>query len=305
MKRRGATALRGVLALDKPTGMTSHDVVGRIRRATGEGRVGHAGTLDPAATGLLVVLVGPFTRLEPYLSSAEKSYEARISFGDETDTDDAEGSTIRTAPVPDTCRDEVHARSVLAGLIGRSLQKPPAFSALKVAGRTAHEAARAGQPLDLAPRPVEVFEARLISIDPDTGTWDVFFRVSKGTYVRALARDLGRACGTAAHLSALRRTASGPLSLADAHSLPSAEAEAAEGRIEAFFADPLRALGLPVVEMPPGATRTGSALPLPGDLALPDGANVAIVEDGRLAGVYRTEADCLVPSMVLPTVDAA
>lgn len=304
MSRRGATGLRGILLLDKPAGMTSHDVVARVRRATGEGRIGHAGTLDPAATGLLVVLVGPYTRLEPYLSAAVKRYDACVSFGAETDTDDAEGETLRSAAVPPDCLDEESARLVLSGLVGASLQTPPAFSAIKVGGRVSHRAARAGKPLHLEPRAIEVFEARLIDIDATEAAWHVAFTVSKGTYVRALARDIGRACGSAAHLSALRRTASGGLQLEDAHTLEEVEAASAGGRLDLLFTDPLCALGLPVAEGDARAVATGSAVPRPADLNACEGARVSVTAEGRLAGVYVVAGDRLVPAAVLPKGEA-
>jgi tRNA pseudouridine55 synthase len=305
VSRRGATALRGVLAVDKPAGMTSHDVVSRVRRATGEGRVGHAGTLDPAATGLLVVLIGPYTRLEPYLTCADKSYEARIAWGAETDTDDAEGTVVRACDTPADLFDEQTASGALAGLMGRQLQTPPAFSALKVAGRVAHRAARAGAPLELQPREIEVFEARLISTDATDGTWDVFFRVSKGTYVRALARDLGRTLGTAAHLAGLRRTASGALSLADAHTLEDVEAATAAGRLADLLTDPLGALGLPTLEAGAGATRTGAALARGEAPSVLEGAFVAVTEDGRLAAIYAAAGCAFLPMVVIPDEGAA
>ncbi|HEY5506633.1 MAG TPA: tRNA pseudouridine(55) synthase TruB, partial [Coriobacteriia bacterium] len=219
MSRRGATSLVGILPLDKPAGLTSHDVVARVRRSTGEGRVGHAGTLDPMATGLLVVLIGAYARLAPYLTSASKCYEATIAFGAETDTDDAEGAVTRRAAVPAELLDPGHARVVLSGFLGSSMQTPPAYSAIKVGGRTAHREARAGSAMELEPRPVEVLAAELLATDADAASWNVAFDVSKGTYIRALARDIGRACGSAAHLSALRRTTSGRLTLADSHTL--------------------------------------------------------------------------------------
>lgn len=302
MSKRGATALRGILAVDKPTGLTSHDVVARVRRSTGEGRVGHAGTLDPAATGLLVVLIGPYTRLEPYLSRAEKTYTARITFGVETDTDDADGTSVRTAPVPDWCFDAERTREILAGFVGASLQAPPAFSAIKVAGRVAHRAARAGTPVDLAKRPIEVYEADLLATDAQTLSWDVSFRVSKGTYIRSLARDIGRACDSAAHLSALRRTTSGTLTLHDAYTLERLEEGLENGNLASYLVDPFRALGLPVVEVDVGATGTGAPLSLS---TLPQAADldtVAVAEAGRLAGVYRVEGDLLVPAVVVPEV---
>jgi len=305
VSRRGATAIRGVLPIDKPAGMTSHDVVARIRRATGEGRVGHAGTLDPAATGLLVVLLGPYTRLEPYLSSATKAYDARISFGVETDTDDAEGTAVRSAPVREGCLDPDRASEVLSSLVGPSLQTPPAFSAIKVGGKIAHRAARAGAPLLVEPREIEVFEARLQSLDRGAKTWDVSFRVSKGTYIRALARDLGRACNSAAHLSALRRTASGNIALADATALDEAVAAIGQGGLQRLLLDPFRALGLAVLESGVGATRAGAVLPRPADLELSPGQVLAISEAGTLTALYRVDGDFLAPAVVLPEVTAA
>ncbi|HEX9093734.1 MAG TPA: tRNA pseudouridine(55) synthase TruB, partial [Coriobacteriia bacterium] len=263
--RRGATGLAGVLPVDKPAGMTSHDVVAAIRRATGEGRVGHAGTLDPLATGLLVVLVGPYTRLEPYLSGATKTYEARIAFGSETDTDDAEGATVSIEPVPDELFDAHRAQSALDAFLGEGMQTPPTYSAIKVDGRVAHRAARSGEALALQPRAVSVEVAELWAMDARARTWDVLFSVSKGTYVRALARDIGRACGTAAHLTALRRTESGFLHIDQAHALERVLDASVSGTLPELFADPAASLGLPVVEGDPVALAAGS--PMPGGLA--------------------------------------
>lgn len=303
-RRRGSTDLTGILLVDKPAGVTSHDVVATVRRATGEGRVGHAGTLDPLATGLLVVLVGRFTRLEPYLSGATKSYDARISFGTETDTDDADGAVLHVADVPAGTFDALAAQSHLAALLGPSLQTPPAYSAIKLDGRTAHRAARAGAPLSLPARPIEVFDAHLTGVDPVARTWDVSVRVSKGTYVRALARDLGRACGTAAHLSALRRTASGLLSLDAAHLLDDIAVAGAEGHITAFFRDPLEALGLPEFEAPRRDVVTGRRFDRSQLPDLPAGARVAVTVEGRLAAVYRVTDSALEPDAVLISDDA-
>lgn len=305
MSRRGATSLRGILPVDKPAGMTSHDVVARLRRATGEGRIGHAGTLDPDATGLLVMLIGPYTRLEPYLSSAQKSYEARISFGAETDTDDAAGEVVRSAAPPASCFDPIHASEVLESFLGPSLQMPPAYSAIKVDGRTAHRAARAGTALELEPRPIEVFEAVLQQIDPGLMTWEVAFRVSKGTYIRALARDIGRACGAAAHLSSLRRTASGPLDLTRALPLDEAISEIDAGRLSDLLVDPLVALGLPVVAAPAGSTRFGASLSADLVPAADAAGLVAVSTSGRLSGIYRPTPSALTPVVVLPEDGAA
>jgi tRNA pseudouridine55 synthase len=302
---RGATTLAGVLLVDKPAGMTSHDVVAIIRRATGEGRVGHAGTLDPMATGLLVVLVGPYTRLEPYLSAARKSYRARIVFGAETDTDDAEGTVVRTAPVPDQVRDPEYARDMLARTMGPSSQVPPAYSAIKVAGRVAHRAARAGEQLVLESRPIDVLDATLTSVDPATASWDVDYTVSKGTYVRALARDLGRACGTAAHLGALQRTTSGALRLADARTLDDVAIAASEGRMPELFSDPFTSLGLPVRDAAMPDLENGRSLPFTAGSDTPESTLVAVRADGGLAGVYRVRGDRLVPAVVLTPGGAA
>jgi tRNA pseudouridine55 synthase len=256
------------------------------------------------ATGLLVVLVGPYTRLEPYLSAAEKSYTARISFGTETDTDDAEGVVTRSAEVPAEVLDPARARELLSTFVGPASQMPPAYSAIKVGGKIAHRAARAGEALELTARPIEVFEAELLSIDAASHAWEVRFRVSKGTYIRSLARDLGRAAESAAHLSGLRRTASGGLLLADALTLTDVAASAADGRIEELFTDPIAALGLPVAEMPAAPLAHGRSPRLPEDWTLPEGTLVAIRCDGELAGIYRVHAGRLAPAAIFPKENA-
>ncbi|HEV2179764.1 MAG TPA: tRNA pseudouridine(55) synthase TruB [Gemmatimonadaceae bacterium] len=203
----------GLLLVDKPAECTSHDVVAVARRALGVKRVGHGGTLDPFATGLLVLLVGRATRLLPYLEGEPKVYEATIRLGAETDTDDRTGSVVRTAPVPDRAVVE----QAMRGLTGAVDQRPPAYSAKQVAGQRAHAAARRGSPLDLAPASVTVhaWVARAWR-ERDV---DVTVTCSGGTYVRALARDVGRAAGSAAHLAALRRLRSGPFDIRDAATL--------------------------------------------------------------------------------------
>jgi len=221
--RRGATALSGVLLVDKPAGISSHGVIARLRRLTGEGRIGHAGTLDPEATGLLVVLFGPATKLSETLHGADKRYEATIRFGAQTTTDDREGEVIARSDVSSELFDPARAQALLDTFIGVQEQQPPQFSAIKVGGVKAYEAARKGRELEVAPRQIEVFEARLLACDPATQTWTVDFCVSKGTYIRALARDIGRAAGTHAYLSGLRRTQSGTLRLDNAHALEEIE----------------------------------------------------------------------------------
>jgi tRNA pseudouridine55 synthase len=289
--------------VDKPSGMTSHDVVDRVRRATGERRVGHAGTLDPMATGLLVVLVGPAARLAPYLTVAEKTYEARIVFGFETDTDDAEGQLTVTAPVPDEVSDPFFAAGTVASLLGAHEQLPPTYSAIKRGGKVAHEAARSGDPLVLEPRTIEVVSARLIGVEcAREYAWDIECAVSKGTYIRALARDLGRALNTAAHLGALRRTRSGGASVDQAHSLEAIESVA---DVSALFCDPLIALGLPVVEVSEetaGRVLHGSAIgPASYDAeGLVPQTSVSVTRDGVLLGVYVHSSEQLKPQAIIP-----
>jgi tRNA pseudouridine55 synthase len=236
--KRGATNLCGIVAVDKPANMTSHDVVDCLRRLTGEGRIGHTGTLDPAATGLLLVCIGPATRLSATLTADDKTYEARIVFGTATDTDDAEGTPVEVAPLLPVLADEDFARGVLAGFIGEQEQLPPRFAAIKRDGKKAYELARAGKPVELEPRCVTIHALRLIKAEADY--WDVVAEVSKGTYLRSLARDVGVAAGTRAHLGALRRTGVGPVSIEQAHTLKELE----QDDIRSFFLDPIRDLGL-------------------------------------------------------------
>lgn len=293
--KRGATDLAGLLVIDKPAGMTSHAVVEAVRRATGERRVGHAGTLDPSATGVLLVLVGPFTRLERYLSGKTKTYVATIAFGAETDTDDADGDVTVRADVPTTIFDRSVATTLLAGFLGTSMQQPPIYSAIKVEGRTAHRVARSGGEIELAPRPIEVIDATLLDVDPVSASWTVRFTVSKGTYIRALARDIGRAAESAAHLRSLRRTASGAVDVAQAITL----ARIGDGSdVGGLFADPVPALGMPTIEVTDEQMHAiANGRPLPVD-ACPTGL-IALMRDGRLVAIYRSENERLEPETVL------
>jgi len=207
----------GVLLVDKPAGMTSHDVVAIVRRATGARRAGHTGTLDPFATGLLVVLTGRGTRLIPYVEQEPKVYEATIRFGAETDTDDATGGVTREAAPP-------HPAAVddaIARLTGAIDQMPPAYSAKQVGGTRAYAAARRGAPLELQPCRVVVHSWSILARTDESLTARV--SCGAGTYVRALARDLGRLANSAAHLAALRRVQAGPFSVSDAVSLDDLE----------------------------------------------------------------------------------
>ena len=194
-QQRGASGLSLVVGVDKPSGMTSHDVVNACRRIFGERRVGHTGTLDPLATGVLPVCIGPATRLDQYLVGHDKTYRARIAFGVSTDTYDALGTVTQRSFVPSDVSDARVARACLADMVGYQLQIPPAFSAIKVQGKKAYEQARSGCEVELESRKITVYEAELLDISNEGETsfvnWDVRFTVSSGTYIRAFARDLG------------------------------------------------------------------------------------------------------------------
>lgn len=301
--RRGATGLSGVLVIDKPGGMTSHDVVARLRRSTGERRIGHAGTLDPLATGVLLVLVGSATRLERYLSGHDKSYRARIVFGAETDTLDSDGEVVSVSEVPAPVLDLQSARELLAGFRGRQSQVPPSYSAIKRDGVPAHRLARAGVEVVMEPREIDVYEAALQGIEPEAAAWDVVFSVSKGTYVRSLARDIGRAAGSAAHLTALRRTSVGTLLIEQAVSLDDACAAAEKGALPGLFVDPVPALGFPVVQGDAGTVRSGRPLPMDSDDGLAPGQRLSVIVDGRLGAIYvRSGSGALPESVFVPEV---
>ena len=205
-----------VLVIDKPIGPTSFDVVRRVRRAAGLRRVGHGGTLDPAASGVLPVCLGEATKLAQFLLDADKEYTFAVCFGVETDTDDAAGTV--TARRDATAVGEAEVRRAIEPFRGPISQVPPSYSALKRAGRPLYDYARAGEAIEAAPRPVTVHELELTSFAGATSA-AFTMRCSKGTYVRALARDLGRTLGVGAHVTALRRTRSGPFSLAEAKPL--------------------------------------------------------------------------------------
>ncbi len=208
--------IHGFLVIDKPSGMTSHDVVALVRRLAKEKRVGHAGTLDPAATGVLVVALGMATRLIEYVQEeTSKRYRAVVRLGATTTTEDAEGEILTTALVPQL--DEAGIRDVINRFIGDIEQVPPMYSALHHQGRRLHELARAGEVVELAPRPVRV--ERIDLLDWHSPLLELDIVCGKGTYIRSLARDIGAAIGCGAHLAALRRTAVGSFTINTAISL--------------------------------------------------------------------------------------
>src|SRR5438105_12526338 len=205
-----ASGISGLLLVDKPAGLTSHDVVEIARRAYGERSIGHLGTLDPFATGLLVLLLGRATRLGNFLVAEPKVYDARIVFGTETDTDDCTGKVVKSMRVPDAAAVE----SAVESLTGAILQTPPDYSAKSVDGTRAYRAARKGNPVQQKPVEVTVSEWRITKLGPDS--LDARITCSGGTYIRALARDLGRATESAAHLAALRRIRIGEFDVGNA-----------------------------------------------------------------------------------------
>jgi tRNA pseudouridine55 synthase len=203
----------GILNINKPVGWTSHDVVARVRRVAAERRVGHAGTLDPLASGVLPVLLGRATRLADFIQAQSKTYVATLALGAATSTDDAEGSVVATAPIP--ALDAAVLQPVLARFSGPISQIPPAYSAVKVAGQRAYAVARAGGTVALQPRPVTIYDLRVLATAP----LQLEVTCSKGTYIRSLARDIAQALGTVGHLQSLVRTRVGPFALQDAVTL--------------------------------------------------------------------------------------
>lgn len=207
--------MNGLLVIDKPGGMTSHDVVARLRRITAEQSIGHLGTLDPMATGVLPLLVGKYTRLAQYFSSAEKFYTGTIRFGYATDTYDAQGIPAGTAVEPNLTLEEI--REAATPFRGELQQLPPPFSAKKISGTPAYKLARAGKPVELKTVTIHISRFEVLELHGLEAEFEM--AVSAGGYVRSVAHELGQRLGCGAHLSSLRRTQAGPFTLADAHTL--------------------------------------------------------------------------------------
>jgi tRNA pseudouridine55 synthase len=279
--------MNGLLLLDKDGGMTSHDVVRRLRRLAGLRRIGHAGTLDPMATGLLLVALGETTRLIEFLMDGEKSYRATLQLGAVTDTQDAEGEILERRPVPKFSMEELlDATRTLTGSI---MQLPPMYSALKKNGVPLYRLARRGVEVERESREVEIRRLEILAAEDDRLTIEV--DCSKGTYIRTLAHDLGQLLGTGAHLTALRRLRSGSFSVAEAHTLPKMESAGREQLTLLSPADTLR--GMPRLQLLPEAIvrlRCGipPALPDLSDGPLPvEGETVALLQGDRLLAVTR------------------
>ena len=291
----------GLVIVDKPAGWTSHDVVARIRALAGTRRVGHAGTLDPMATGVLVVGVGQATRLLTHLVGADKAYLATIRLGVGTLTDDAEGEVTARGDV--TGLEESRIRAALEPLRGRIEQVPSAVSAVKVGGRRAYARVRAGEAVVLAPRQVSVHRLDLLQVragDDGHGPvldLDVIVECSSGTYVRALARDLGTALEVGGHLTALRRTRVGGYTLDAAHTLPELEA----GFTLIPVAEAARA-GFPAWQLDAEAARRlshGQRLPAPDQVREATGPVAAFAPDGRLVALVAGDGPSARPLLVL------
>lgn len=288
-----------MLILDKPVGPSSHDMVALVRRVLRQREVGHAGTLDPLASGVLVVCLGKATRLSEYLLGEDKAYEAVLRLGQRTTTDDAEGEILVERPVPLLTDEDLRAlEGRFSGVIA---QVPPQFSAIKCGGQRAYALARQGQAVTLAPRPVTIHALRLARGETPEQL-RLWVHCSAGTYVRALARDIGEAIGCGAHLVALRRTRSGAFSLADAVTPAQLEAAAARGDAAALVLPPERALsGWHAVHLDAERSRKlchGQRLRL--DLALPPGALVRAHDaTGRLLAVAEWDGATLRPLKVL------
>ncbi len=279
----------GLIVVDKPEGPTSHGVVSIVRRGTGVRKVGHAGTLDPRASGVLVLCLGPATRLSEYLSSSTKLYEAKVRFGESTETYDAEGATTSSTGEAPT---DAEVEAALEMFRGEIQQVPPPYSAIKLQGKKAYELARQGKPVELEARSVTVYELTKLQYDPP----ELSIRVecSAGTYIRSLAHDLGETLSTGAHLAALRRLRAGPFGLEEAVTLDELEKAMGRGEWQSWVRPASEALpDLPIVtveqaelerirnglRIPSSDRATGMARAL-----APDGELVAILvsaEDGQ------------------------
>jgi len=247
----------GIIVVDKPEGFTSHDVVNRVRRLANTRKVGHLGTLDPMATGVLPLVLGRATRLAQFFSTGEKIYDARVQFGWSTDTYDREGEPASVPVEPRFTRDELEA--VLAQFRGSFLQTPPPFSAKKVAGTPAYRLARKGTPVDLQPVEVRVFDLDLLEFEGATAR--IRLRCSAGTYLRGIAHDAGRALGCGAFLTALRRTASGEFAEGQAFTLEVLDTLARAGNLQEALIPATRVLpdfpNAPVDSVTAGQIRQG------------------------------------------------
>ena len=291
----------GFVAVDKPGGWTSHDVVGKARSLFGMKKIGHAGTLDPMATGLVVLGLGRATRLLRYVQDQPKTYVATAQFGVATDTLDADGAILGREPMEVTLGD---VRELVPRFVGNILQVPPMVSALRVGGRRLYDLAREGKEVERSPRTVHIYSIEITDFAPGPYP-ELSFEVicGSGTYVRSLADDLAAALGGRAHLSALRRTANGGQSVDVAYSIDQLEAAVEGGTLDSVVLDVADVLAdLPAVAVDPktaegvshGVRFPISVVPDPGD-----GGPYRVMEKDRLVAVYRTDGKMAVPEVVL------
>jgi len=255
--------MNGVVVIDKPPGLTSHDVVNRVRRILGQRAVGHLGTLDPSATGVLPIVLGNLTRLAQFYAHSEKTYEGVIRFGFATDTYDADGEP--TTPLHNVHLTLDDVRALAAQFRGVIEQMPPPFSAKKVAGVPAYKLARKKQQVELKPVQVEIREFEILQTTADQATFRA--RVASGTYIRSVAHEMGQKLGCGAHLASLQRIAVAEFAIEDAHTLPALEAAMQQGTIESWFVHPRKLVPqLPAVtanEESAALIRSGRAVNLP------------------------------------------
>jgi tRNA pseudouridine55 synthase len=279
-------AIEGLLLVDKPSGPTSHDVVAMVRRTFGIRRVGHAGTLDPMATGLLVVGLGRATRLLRFLGDLPKTYTGTFRLGVETTTLDADGDVTRESRV-DVANEDIAA--AMSSFLGDSLQRPPAYSAVKVGGRKLYEAARAGEVLEAPPRSIRVDRFEFAARDEDFVSFVAV--VSGGTYIRVLAADVGAGLGCGAHLTALRRTAIGDLSVDEA-TFPASPADILPVERAVHH--------LPRVVVPDEEARVARHGSILGPAGI-DGPYAVVDAAGSLVGIYRDDGSKARPDVILAT----
>lgn len=285
-RRPEAPGAVGFLVVDKPRGWTSHDVVDAARRWLGTRRIGHLGTLDPLATGVLPLAVREATKLVPFLAAGAKVYTGEIELGAETDTLDAEGRVLRRShdPLPD----ETRLRAALAGFVGEIEQVPPMFSAVKLGGVPLHRMAREGRDVPRASKKVRIDSLALLDYTPPRARIEV--QCGAGTYVRSLAADVGNALGCGGFLASLRRTRSGPFAIADAAPVEQLEAWARSGELEARLIPPVNVLGLPVVRLEAAderRVRNGNDVTLAGVPLPPEGRVAGVSPAGELVAVLE------------------
>ena len=286
----------GILLVDKPSNMTSHDLVNIARKVFQTKKVGHNGTLDPDATGVMVLCIGQATRLNEYLVTDEKRYRATLSFGEETDTQDHAGDVIKTCPLPKI--DSAAFEKILSTFLGKQQQTPPLYSAIKKNGKPLYQYAREGLEVPEIPsREIEIFDIQCVSFSPEKAMIDV--HCGKGTYIRTLCQDIARACGSCGHMFSLQRTAVGPYTLAQCHSVE--ELKTAEDPYRSLL--PMSAaLSFPCIEINDATLRSdlmnGKRIPMDGVYDTLHSTHLQAICQGRLLAIGHCENGQFVPKKV-------